>query len=122
MGEAKRRKKSDHFYGKDNLEVQLDSNLALSSSLIEASQLLSTEYQTIEKGRVLYRGETYSVLFLPYRETALGETKLYSHIVFDPDKVPKNLNQRLTDKISRLATLEIIDKYTKLSEEGKIKL
>lgn len=111
MGEAKRRRKVDSNYGKEVVSVQLDPNLSLPLSLEETQKTLRAENRRMEKGRVIYKELTYPVIFVPYEQTYQGERQLYSHIVFDPKQTPKPLNQKLIDKISRLACLKIIAKY-----------
>ena len=121
MGEAKRRRKVDPNYGKKVLEVQLDPNLVLPFSLQKVQKRLLAENRKMEKGRVLDREVTYPAIFVPYEQTYRGKRKLYSHIVFDPEQAPQPLNQKLVDRISRLACLKIIAKYTNSIplEEGK---
>ena len=88
MGEAKRRKKSDPYYGKDSISVQLDPDLVLSDSLLEFCALQQAKNQKTEKGIVRYRDLSYSAVFLPYLQTYRGKTQLYSRIVLEPKQNP----------------------------------
>ncbi len=114
MGEAKRRKKSDPYYGKDSISVRLDPDLVLSSSLLELQQLQQAKNQKTEKGIVRYRDVSYPAVFIPYLQTYRGKTQLYSRVALDPKQIPFSLNQRMTDRISHLACLEIVAKYESL--------
>lgn len=111
MGEAKRRKKSDTYYGKDSISVLLDADLVLPFSLLKLQQQKFANNEKIEKGIVRYRDVTYPVIFVPYTQTYKGKNQLYSHIVFDPKQAPSSFNQRMIDRISHLACLEIVAKY-----------
>ena len=114
MGKAKRKKKQAPKGELEQLEVKLNPEVVLPTSLQEVKEILINQGKKWEPGEINVQGITYPVIFMPFTQYYQGRLKLYSQVAFDKESHPK-INQKLIDRISRKACRQIKDKYKNYS-------
>ena len=109
-GFSKRRKKLEPKGELEQLEVKLNPEVVLPTSLQEVKEILINQGKKWEAGEIKVQGITYPVIFMPFTQYYQGRLKLYSQVAFANESHPK-INQKLIDRISRKACRRIKDKY-----------
>ena len=109
-GFSKRKKKLDPKSGLEQLEVKLNSEVVLPTSLQEVKEILINQGKKWSAGEIKVQGITYPVIFMPFTKYYQGRLKLYSQVAFANESHPK-ISQKLIDRISRKVCRQIKDKY-----------
>ncbi len=109
-GFSKRIKKLEPKEELEKLEVKLNPEVVLPTSLQEVKEILISQEKKWEAGEINVQGITYPVIFMPFTRYDQGRLKLYSQVAFANESHPK-INQKLIDRISRKVCRQLRDKY-----------
>ena len=109
-GFSQRRKKLEPKGELEQLEVKLNPEVVLPTSLQEVKEILINQGKKWSAGEIKVQGITYPVIFMPFTQYYQGRLKLYSQVAFANESHPK-ISQKLIDRISRKVCRQIKDKY-----------
>ena len=107
MGEAKRRKQLDPNYGKPNFEIKLDVDFIPSPELQKVCGKLDENQAYYEKAIIVFKGESYPAVFMPFVRKYKGQPKLYAQFATTPPKLLR-LDQAQIDKITQKYCLDLL--------------